>query len=46
LVPLDIGTEDLPLAAAIAAGIESFRASYGSDEPRRMMERFLTRRRT
>ncbi len=38
--------EELPLAAAIAAGIESFRASYGSDEPRRMMERFLTRRRT
>jgi enoyl-CoA hydratase len=37
--------EELPLAAAIAAGIESFRASYGSDEPRRLMERFLRQRR-
>jgi len=37
--------EALPLDEAIRAGIASFRASYASDEPRRMMEPFLARRR-
>jgi enoyl-CoA hydratase len=35
--------ERLPPDAAIAAGIASFRSSYASDEPRRLMERFLKR---
>lgn len=33
--------EDLPLSAAIEAGIDAFEASYASDEPRQMMQRFL-----
>ena len=36
--------ERLPLDAAIDAGIASFRSSYETDEPRSMMERFLSRR--
>ncbi|MFY9571769.1 MAG: enoyl-CoA hydratase [Blastocatellia bacterium] len=34
----------LPLDQAIERGIESFAAAYDTDEPRRLMERFLTRR--
>jgi enoyl-CoA hydratase len=34
--------EDLPLSAAIAAGIEAFAAAYGSDEPAAAMREFLT----
>lgn len=37
--------ERLPLDRAIERGIESFVAAYETDEPRRLMERFLTRRR-
>jgi enoyl-CoA hydratase len=33
--------EDLPLANAIAAGIDAFAAAYESDEPRAMMGKFL-----
>jgi enoyl-CoA hydratase/carnithine racemase len=37
--------ERLPLEGAIAAGIATFRRTYQTDEPRRLMERFLNRRR-
>jgi enoyl-CoA hydratase len=37
--------ECLPLDDAIAAGIATFRASYHTDEPRRLMARFLARKR-
>ena len=37
--------EDLPLAAAVAAGIEAFAAAYASDEPRTAMREFLAARR-
>jgi enoyl-CoA hydratase/carnithine racemase len=37
--------ERLPLDQAIERGIESFVAAYETDEPRRLMERFLMRRR-
>lgn len=37
--------ERLPLDQAIERGIESFVAAYETDEPRRLMQRFLTRRR-
>jgi enoyl-CoA hydratase/carnithine racemase len=33
--------EDLPLSAAIAAGIEAFAAAYGSDAPADAMRKFL-----
>jgi enoyl-CoA hydratase len=33
--------EDLPLSAAVAAGIEAFAAAYGSDEPATAMREFL-----
>jgi enoyl-CoA hydratase/carnithine racemase len=36
--------EDLPLSAAIAAGIEAFAAAYESDEPAAAMRDFLARR--
>lgn len=36
--------ETLPLAEAIAAGVESFAAAYRTDEPRRMMAEFLAAR--
>lgn len=35
--------EELPLAAAIEAGIESFAEAYVADEPRIMMDAFLNR---
>ena len=35
--------EELPLAEAVAAGIDAFADAYGSDEPRRYMRRFLER---
>ena len=34
--------EDLPLSAAVAAGIEAFAAAYASDEPTVSMQEFLT----
>lgn len=37
--------EQLPLEAAIAAGIASFRASFSGEEPHRMLASFLARRR-
>ena len=37
--------EDLPVGAAIAAGIPAFARAWESDEPRRMMRDFLERRR-
>ena len=37
--------EDLPLSAAIQAGIDTFEAAYSTSEPRHMMRRFLDRRR-
>jgi enoyl-CoA hydratase/carnithine racemase len=37
--------ERLPLDQAIERGIDSFAAAYETDEPRRLMERFLTRQR-
>ncbi len=37
--------ERLPLDQAIERGIDSFAAAYETDEPRRLMQRFLTRRR-
>jgi len=33
--------EDLPLRAAIAAGIDAFAAAYDTDEPRSRMRQFL-----
>jgi enoyl-CoA hydratase/carnithine racemase len=36
--------EDLPLAAAVQAGIEAFGAAYVSDEPRTVMREFLAAR--
>ncbi|HTO51569.1 MAG TPA: enoyl-CoA hydratase [Burkholderiales bacterium] len=35
--------EDLPLSAAIAAGIDSFADAYATDEPSRLMRTFLER---
>jgi enoyl-CoA hydratase len=37
--------ERLPLDQAIERGIDSFAAAYDTDEPRRLMQRFLTRQR-
>lgn len=37
--------EDLPLRQAVQRGIDSFATSWESDEPRRMMQDFLERRR-
>jgi enoyl-CoA hydratase len=37
--------EDLPLSAAIAAGIEAFAAAYGTDEPITTMRTFLQAKR-
>lgn len=37
--------EALPMEGAIAAGIDAFEAAYASDEPHRMMDAFLNRRR-
>jgi enoyl-CoA hydratase/carnithine racemase len=37
--------ERLPLDDAIAAGVATFRASYETDEPHRLMQRFLDRER-
>jgi enoyl-CoA hydratase len=37
------GWEELPLAAAIEAGIDSFAQAFETDEPRRMMQAFLNR---
>ena len=36
--------EDLPLTAAVEAGIGAFAAAYGSDEPKATMARFLAAR--
>ncbi|MDE1973271.1 MAG: enoyl-CoA hydratase/isomerase family protein [Hyphomicrobiales bacterium] len=36
--------EDLPMAAAIAAGIDAFAAAYASDEPQTAMREFLAAR--
>jgi enoyl-CoA hydratase/carnithine racemase len=36
--------EDLPLRAAVAAGIDAFTASFATDEPRREMAKFLDAR--
>jgi enoyl-CoA hydratase/carnithine racemase len=36
--------EDLPLRAAVSAGIDAFAASFATDEPRREMTRFLAAR--
>jgi len=38
--------EDLPLTAAIEAGISAFAAAYGSDEPKATMAKFLAARQT
>ena len=38
--------EDLPLAAAIAAGIETFAAAYETDEPKSAMREFLAAQQT
>jgi len=35
--------EDLPISAAIAAGVGAFAEAYSTDEPRRMMQAFLNR---
>jgi enoyl-CoA hydratase len=35
--------EDLPLSAAVDAGIKCFAESYGTDEPNRMMRAFIDR---
>jgi len=37
--------EDLTLSQAVSAGIESFSRAYATDEPARMMARFVQRRR-
>jgi enoyl-CoA hydratase/carnithine racemase len=36
--------EDLPLAAAVQAGVEAFAAAYETDEPRAVMRQFLAAR--
>ncbi len=36
--------EDLPLRAAVSAGIDAFAASFATDEPQREMEKFLAAR--
>jgi len=36
--------EDLPLRAAVSAGIDAFAASFATDEPRREMAKFLAAR--
>jgi len=38
--------EDLPLSAAITAGIDAFAAAYGTDEPQTAMREFLAGQRT
>ncbi len=38
--------EDLPLSAAIAAGIDAFAAAYAGDEPQTAMREFLAGRKT
>lgn len=38
--------EDLPVGAAIAAGIDAFADAYATDEPARLMRRFLERKRS
>lgn len=38
--------EDLPVSTAIARGIDSFVAAWNTDEPTRMMQAFLQRKRT
>lgn len=38
--------EDLPLRAAVAAGVDAFAAAYRTPEPRAAMDAFLTRRKT
>ena len=35
--------EDLPLGAAVAAGIDCFAEAYATDEPARLMQAFLDR---
>jgi len=35
--------EDLPLSQAIRAGVDSFATAWETDEPKRMMQDFLTR---
>jgi len=37
--------ENMTLSQAVRAGIESFREAYATDEPARMMARFVERRR-
>jgi enoyl-CoA hydratase/carnithine racemase len=37
--------QELPLGAAIEAGIDAFVRSFDSDEPKRMLGAFLSRRR-
>jgi enoyl-CoA hydratase len=37
--------EDLPLSAAVSAGVDAFAAAWETDEPKRMMQGFLDRRR-
>jgi enoyl-CoA hydratase/carnithine racemase len=37
--------ENLPMEAAIAAGIDAFEAAFDTDEPRRMIAEFMTSRR-
>jgi enoyl-CoA hydratase len=36
--------EDLPLSDAIQAGVDAFVGSWGTDEPRRLMQAFRDRR--
>jgi hypothetical protein len=36
--------EDLPLRAAVSAGIDAFAASFATDEPRREMAKFRAAR--
>jgi enoyl-CoA hydratase/carnithine racemase len=38
--------EDLPVGAAIAAGIDAFADAYATDEPARLMRAFLNRKRS
>ncbi len=37
--------EDLPMSAAVSAGVDAFAAAWETDEPKRMMQGFLDRRR-
>jgi enoyl-CoA hydratase len=38
--------EDLPLSAAIAAGVDAFAAAYETDEPKTTMQAFLAKKRS